>query len=394
MSGRSVRDSTEALIHALAPSGDGVGREVSGADAGRVVFVPRTAPGERIRLRVERAKKRHAHGSLLEILEPSPDRVPARCRYYDTCGGCQWQHVSPAAQLKAKQAIVARATGDPTVAVDSVGPPWGYRNRARLHHRNGQLGFHAARSGAVADIASCPLLSDALNEALPVARKTLETSWGHAQEVWLQAGCHGVHFGPIPHAGHPSVVHPVVREVQQADNEGIDISANNDPPLLIPPGGFAQAGAFANAALVRSVLQQIGAEPGRVVELYAGAGNFTRFVAERATTVVASDGDQRALQMGVRNVPKATWLPPGCLDEVEPPDTTLVDPPRAGLDALALGVIRKTRKRLVYVSCDPQTFARDRKRLEACGWVLAHARGLDLMPHTFHVEVVARFERE
>jgi 23S rRNA (uracil1939-C5)-methyltransferase len=152
-------------------------------------------------------------------------------------------------------------------------------------------------------------------------------------------------------------------------------------------------GAAANAALVAAVLEQVETAPGRTLELYAGSGNFTRHLVGRAD-VVASDGDRAALERGRARVPEARWLEaprPATIGEVQ---TVLVDPPREGLDPPNLDLARRARQRLVYVSCDPQTLGRDAQRLRAAGLRLERAVALDLMPQTYHVEVVASFVPE
>jgi 23S rRNA (uracil1939-C5)-methyltransferase len=149
-------------------------------------------------------------------------------------------------------------------------------------------------------------------------------------------------------------------------------------------------GRAANAALVGAVLEALGEEPGTIVELYAGSGNFTRHLAARwPGRVHACDGDPAAVARGRASAPGATWStkPP-----VAAADTVLLDPPREGADRAHLEVASRAR-RVVYVSCDPQTLGRDASLLAAAGFRLIRAVALDLMPQTFHVEVVAVFER-
>jgi 23S rRNA (uracil1939-C5)-methyltransferase len=132
-----------------------------------------------------------------------------------------------------------------------------------------------------------------------------------------------------------------------------------------------------------------------ILELHAGSGNFTRRLAALAAAVgarlVACDADAAAVERGRRQVSGASWLGAPPADLV--PDVVIVDPPREGLDPEALAVARRARRALVYVSCDPQTLGRDTARLRADGFTVAYAVALDLMPHTFHVEVVAGFSR-
>jgi tRNA/tmRNA/rRNA uracil-C5-methylase (TrmA/RlmC/RlmD family) len=141
-------------------------------------------------------------------------------------------------------------------------------------------------------------------------------------------------------------------------------------------------------------MEAVGPEPGIVLEMYAGSGTFTRHlvgVTGGRGRLFACDGDPAAVERGRRNVPAATWsarLP------ADPPDTVVLDPPREGADRAHLTAAIRARRRIVYVSCDPQTLGRDARHLRADGFRLVRAVALDLMPQTFHVEVVATFEPE
>ena len=151
----------------------------------------------------------------------------------------------------------------------------------------------------------------------------------------------------------------------------------------------------------------MGDEPGHILELYAGSGNFTRHLCTRGSTVVAVDGDGDAVARGRRNAPSAEWmvatsstLPAGPPTDwsalrrgVRRFDLVFLDPPRGGLDATAMRLAVGARERIVYVSCDPQTLGRDAREIARAGFALRAAVALDLMPHTYHVEVVATFER-
>jgi 23S rRNA (uracil1939-C5)-methyltransferase len=165
---------------------------------------------------------------------------------------------------------------------------------------------------------------------------------------------------------------------------------------VVPAGGFAQVGRLGNAALVAAACAAVGPSPGLVLELHAGSGNFTRHLVPRARAVVASDGDEAARARGRRNAPGARWVDDVAAIARETrgdPDTVFVDPPRAGLDAIAMAWALRARRQVVYVSCDPQTLGRDVRTLVAGGFRLESAVALDLMPQTHHVEVVCRLLR-
>ncbi|MDX2021909.1 MAG: hypothetical protein SF187_16850 [Deltaproteobacteria bacterium] len=362
-------------IESLAPGGDAFGRQVGGAAEGRATFVPLAAPGELVTARLGRQKRDVAWATLEKVERESHLRAVPPCPVFGVCGGCQWQHVTIETQRAAKLAIVKRALRFENVTLSAPCAPFGYRERAKLVsvHRGPTrvLGFKKAQSHEVVDIERCPLLAEPLNTALAKLRSQALP----VGEVALQLGAGGL-VG-VAGAGQPAST--------------INLAGVDEPVLEISVGGFAQVSRAANNALVQAVLAQVGPQPGRVLELYAGAGNFTRFLVSRAAQVMASDGDGVAVQLGAKNVPQASWVAPDAVPLHDVFDTVVVDPPRAGLDALALDLARLARKTIVYVSCDPQTLGRDARLLAGFGFQLTHAEAFDLMPQTHHVEVVARF---
>jgi 23S rRNA (uracil1939-C5)-methyltransferase len=429
-------DQVSVEVESLAFGGDAVGRQQGGegaraADDGRATFVPLAAPGERARVRIEREKGKVAWGELVAIERSGPDRVPPPCPLFGTCGGCQWQHVTLAAQHAAKRAIVERALGMPVTAFVAASPPFGYRDRAKLAvGPGGTLGFRARRSHDLVDVPACPLFGPDLARALPALRSTAR-GLAAGVEIDAQAGNDGVHVnvaqadptsaaharrefawvsasyaGASPSRGDrdPSRVPKTIDRLGAAGVVGlslagkptlgrpdVDVAEPGAAPLRVPADGFAQVGRAGNAALIATVMEAVGLSPGVVFELYAGSGNLTRhLVRGGATTVAASDGDPAAIARGARNVPEAAW-------SLRPPageaDTVVLDPPRDGADKAHLAVAARARRRVVYVSCDPQTLQRDARLLKAAGFDLTAAVALDLMPQTFHVEVVATFDR-
>ncbi|HSY37880.1 MAG TPA: TRAM domain-containing protein [Polyangia bacterium] len=408
------RDRREVTVEidGLAMGGDAIGRQRDPAGAesasdGRATFVPLAAPGERVRVRIEREKGRAAWGELTAIERPSADRVPPPCPLFGGCGGCQWQHVSIDAQRAAKKAIVERALGIAIPPVRVAGPDFGYRDRAKLTvGKSGTLGFHARRSHDVVDLGEpprCPLFGPELARALPALR-ALARGLAPGIELEVQAGAEGVHLN-VGRGDALSTAH-ARREIDRLNEAGVvglslagkptlgraevGVAEPGSPPLAIAAGGFAQVGRAANAALVAAVMEAVGPEPGVVLEMYAGSGTFTRhLVARGGGRVFACDGDPAAVERGRRNVPAAAWSarPPA-----DSPDTVVLDPPREGADRFHLTAAVRARRRIVYVSCDPQTLGRDARHLKADGFRLVEAVALDLMPQTFHVEVVATFE--
>ena len=427
-------------VESLAPGGDAAGRQrASGpgggraGDAaddrsgsqdqdaggdGRVVFVPLAAPGERVRVQLTREKERVAWGELVAVERPGPDRVPPACHLFGSCGGCQWQHVTLQAQQRAKKTIVERALGlsaiEPVVAAS---PALGYRDRARLAVGEGAapraVGFRARGSRDIVDVPSCPLFSPALEAALPAVRAFAAQLPGGA-EIDLQVGAQGVHvnIGQVDAhgaalarrdldrlmAGGAAGVSPAgiagvsITGKAVAGLPEVDVSERGGLPLPVPAGGFAQVGRAGNRVLVERVLEAVGPAPGVVLELYAGSGNFTRALIGRAAParVHACEGDPAAVARGRRAAPGADWS--GRLPDIDA-DVVVLDPPREGADAAHLAAATRARRRIVYLSCDPQTLSRDARRIVAAGFRLTRALAIDLMPQTFHVEVLATFDR-
>jgi 23S rRNA (uracil1939-C5)-methyltransferase len=403
-------------VESLAPGGDAVGRqrgEPGDPNAGRVVFIPLAAPGERVRARLVREKGRVAWGELTSVERPGADRVEPRCPLFGQCGGCQWQHVSLEAQRAAKKAIVERALGIAIPAVVSAGPELGYRDRAQLAvgadpTAGGRraVGFRARRSNEIVDVPGCPLLTPALAAALPAVR-AVASGLPAGSEIDLQAGADGVHanigrtdasgaararreFDRLSAAG---VVGLSLAGQPALGRGAVDVSEPGGAPLPIPAGGFAQVGREANGVLVTEVLRAAGGERsgglGVVLELYAGSGNFTRHLLPRAASVHACDADAAAVARGRRAVPGAVWSGP--IPDMDA-DLVVLDPPRDGADPPSLRAALRAR-RIVYVSCDPQTLSRDARRIAAAGFRLTGAVAIDLLPQAFHVEVVAVFDR-
>jgi 23S rRNA (uracil1939-C5)-methyltransferase len=193
----------------------------------------------------------------------------------------------------------------------------------------------------------------------------------------------------------------IVGAILDGDRVGageVDTADPGEPPFFAAADGFAQAGASGNRALRALVEELAGAAGARVLELHAGDGNFTRDLARVAKSVTAVEGDRRAVERLRRNAPAATALADSAeraarrlVDGKQRFDLVLIDPPRAGARELA-PLLPRLAPRLVYVSCDPVTLGRDAAALAAAGLAPSRAVPLDLMPHTFHVETVCRFD--
>ncbi|HEY4179890.1 MAG TPA: TRAM domain-containing protein [Kofleriaceae bacterium] len=367
-------------VTALAAGGDGVAR-----DDGRVTFVPRTAPGDVVRVRLVQQTKSFARGQLVEIVTPSSARVAPPCPAFERgCGGCAWMHVSRAEQLAAKQAVVAGAlrklVGATLHPIADPAPALGWRRRARFHVQGGRVGLYRENSNDVLAIDACPQLEPVLDEKLREVSKG-DVGRGESEVVMLR-GYRGdvvVGFG-----------------ARKADDPVIEI----EPGLWGTAWDFAQASEAGNAKLIEIARAALGPGSGaQLLELYAGAGNLTRGFIADGWSVLASDvvAPQRAPDVDAKQLEYRTGAAADIVQRVVGEqrafDGVVLDPPRAGAAEAIDGIIAISPRVIVYVSCDPATLARDAERLVAAGYRATDAWPVDLMPQTSHVEVVLRLER-
>jgi 23S rRNA (uracil1939-C5)-methyltransferase len=366
-------------VTALAAGGDGVAR-----DEGRVTFVPRTAPGDRVRVRLTKETKSFARGELVEVVTPSPDRIPPPCPYFVAgCGGCAWQHVARPAQLAAKQQLVANALRKLDVTIEPIAdpcPPYGWRRRARFHVAGGKIGLYRENTREVLPIAHCPQLEPPLDAALQALGTPPDGELVMLVGAGIVIGTEKPWKGAAGLVGKAGIVGVVAGE-ESFGKTRIAV----EPGLVGGPWDFAQASTAGNAALIE--LARRAAEPaaGHMLELHAGAGNLTRGFRADGWTVTTAD-----------IVPGAEIV--GSADEVlaraeGPFDAIVLDPPRAGALEAVPGILRHAPPVVVYVSCDPATLARDAEKLVAGGYRAERAWPIDLMPQTAHVEVVLRLTR-
>jgi len=382
----------ELCIDALAAGGDGVGR----APDGRVVFVPFAAPGDRVRVRVTERHRRFARGRLEELLAPGPARREPACPVFGTCGGCTWQHLDYAAQVEAKRGILRdaleRLGGLRLAAAPEVRPApsaYAYRGRARVLVNRGRVGFRRRRSHRLCETPRCPVLVPALERALADLAERAPREHPRAVGEWeLVAGAEGAVRAT-----------PLARPLPRSPRLALALEADR---VEVSPGVFVQAHPALHAALARTVHEAAG-QGDTAVELFCGAGFFTLGLARRFARVVAVESEGRAVADLRRNLEAAglgnVEVQGGRAERVlagirGPVDALVLDPPRTGLPPGCVeAVVGRAPARVVYVSCAPDTLARDLARLVACGYALTRVEGLDLFPQTPHLEAVATLER-
>ncbi|HTM22865.1 MAG TPA: TRAM domain-containing protein [Kofleriaceae bacterium] len=394
----------EIDIEELAAGGDGVGRV-----DGKVVFVPRAAPGDRVQVRVVEDKKSFARGELVAVARASADRVEAPCPLFRaaTCGGCQWQHVAYAAQARAKEQIVRGALRRLVAAglviepIAAPVPEYGWRWRAWLHwvrRRKGEvlIGFHAPRSERITDVHACPQIEPALERVLGPLHERLGPGLSGDGEIDVIAGAAGdvhvaIHGPCAPEAAEALASSAAVAGVRLGKRVFGGAAVELEPGLRGGAEQFAQASAAGNAALIAVVDAATAPRAGlRILELHAGSGNLTRILSREAAQVVAVDSGGHGIDAA-----NVTYLRADAAAHTETLaaagehfDLALLDPPRTGDLAAARALAALKPGRIVYVSCDPATLARDADALVSAGYRPERAWPLDLMPQTAHVEVV------
>ncbi len=412
----------------------GYGRAAVGRTDGRVVFVEGAAPGDRVLATIERDRGSYAEARVEKIITAGASRTEAPCPIVDSCGGCPWQHVHYQEQLKAKQRAVRdtleRIAGikDPPV-LDIIPSPLqlGYRNRIKLRFEKGRLGFYSARSHRLTEVSDCLIAEQSIRHALVGVEAfvaSLETrpmrveiaSGGELEGISLAINSQGRLRAADSHkvrallADSDSPVRGVVMWAkgwrrQWGDThrrfntgaDGIEVDCEGT--------AFAQVNTLANVALVAAVVEatELGGTE-TVLDLYSGTGNLALPLATRAARVVAVDSDPFAVETGKQsarrqNISNLSFktdsvqsFATNWMKGQQQADRVVLDPPRSGLAQATDCIAGLAAPRLVYVSCDAATLARDLKRLLAVGYQLRSALPLDLFPHSFHVETVCTLE--
>jgi 23S rRNA (uracil1939-C5)-methyltransferase len=417
-----------ATIESLAYGIFGVARTPQG-----VVLVPGTAPGDVARVRIVADKRDHREAEVLEILEPSPERRTPPCPYVPQCGGCDWQHVTRRAQLEAKERIVrdalVRIGGfDPEVLnVRPIVPcaEWGYRHRLSLRVDGEQrLGFYQHRSHQLVEVTACRIADSAVNLHLSAARDWLRGTSTEIRRLEIASARDarvafvGNAEGPFRHDGayHEKFLraHPTVNGIvlfgkgwRRAFGDPLADLEVEDGLVLESQGGFTQVNPEGNLRLVEIVVELAAVTVAdRVLDLYCGGGNFTLPLARRAAIVLGIESDPASVTQARRNADRAglgncrfiqqdaASAARGLAAGGERYSLVLLDPPRSGAASLVDHLPALVAQRLIYVSCNPTTLARDLRRLTAHGFAVGAVQPIDLFAQTHHVETVVHLDRQ
>jgi 23S rRNA (uracil1939-C5)-methyltransferase len=379
-------------VEKLVYGGDALGRI-----DGQVVLLPFALPGEQVEVNTAPAKGRVLKGRDPRVLISSPHRTEPRCEYFGNCGGCQYQHATYSYQLEQKAAILAetlRRLGGLTLdcGMEIIsGEPWHYRNRIQLHFEGARLGFRRADSHTLCPITHCPISSPRLNEVISILNSAVKRpEWPaflHGLEVFTNE--------TEVQLNVTETMRPVAARFFSWCAElvpGFVPNALEYNGLRISRGTFFQVNRFLIEALVNEAVGSYSG--GTVLDLYAGAGLFSVPLAERFRSVTAVERGTSAFRDLEHNAAGRLAAVKASTDEYlkqqsAAPDLVVVDPPRAGLGSEVTNQLLRLRApKLVIVSCDPATLARDLKSL-TLSYHIQRVALIDLFPQTFHFETVA-----
>ena len=427
------------VISALDQEGRGVARV-----DGKAVFVEGALIGERVGIEIFRNKPNYALARMTALFEASHERAEPGCPHFGVCGGCSLQHLEPLAQVAVKQRVLEDALWHiarirPQQLLSPIhGPTWGYRQRARLSVRyvpkkgGALVGFHERKSSFVADMTTCPVLPPRISALLPRLRSLVgalsirdrlpqielaigDGAEGEAlilrhlapftqddeRELSAFAQRHGVHI--YLQSSGPASIRSFYPEQSTLSYALPDFSVRFE----FEPSDFTQVNGAVNRMLVRRAIGLLDPRPGqRIADFFCGLGNFTLPIARRGADVIGIEGSAALVRRAETNAAlnalteRARFVVGNLFEASEesiaslgPLDKILIDPPREGAIALVKALPRQI-SRIVYVSCNAATLARDAELLVGTqGFVLRAAGIANMFPHTAHVESVAVFER-
>ncbi|MGG7713876.1 23S rRNA (uracil(1939)-C(5))-methyltransferase RlmD [Klebsiella aerogenes] len=421
----TTRQIITVTVNDLDPFGQGVARH-----QGKALFIPGLLPQEQAEVVLVEDKKQYARAQVKRRLNDSPQRVAPRCPHFGVCGGCQQQHASIELQQQSKRAALSRLMKrdvDDIIAAE----PWGYRRRARLSlnyqpkTQQLQMGFRKANSSEIIDVVQCPVLVPQLEALLPAVRECLtslqsQRQLGHVELVQADNG-------PLMVLRHTAALTAADKEILERFSQTHGLSLylapqseilehiRGDEPwytsdglrLVFSPRDFIQVNDGVNQKMVRTALAWLDIQPqDRVLDLFCGMGNFTLPLAKAAASVVGVEGVPALVAKGRENaalnelqnvtffhenleedVTRQAWAKHGF-------DKILLDPARAGAPGVMAHIIKLAPRRMVYVSCNPATLARDSEALLQAGYRIQRLAMLDMFPHTGHLESIVLFERE
>ncbi|MEQ5208272.1 23S rRNA (uracil(1939)-C(5))-methyltransferase RlmD [Proteus sp. fly-1067] len=425
-----------AMLEVTASALDANGQGIAHAE-GKTIFVKGLLPQETARIRLTEEKRQFAKGEVIKRLTTSEQRITPHCEYYERCGGCQQQHVPITLQRTTKASVLSHLIKRETGVVISAEPviagaEYGYRRRARLGLRYQPekglvMGFRQERSNDLVMIKKCPVLKPQLNDLLSplwtcLKNLTSVRDLGHVEMVLADNGPLVIlrHLSPLPESDKQSLrdfsqTHQVTMYLAGDNSEIARLTSIEKEPfyqieglnLRFAPTDFIQVNDEINPKMVAQAIEWLDLSPeDRVLDLFCGMGNFTLPIAKRARDVVGIEGVPSLVEMAKQNAKlnqlgnahfwhadlsadfsAMSWSKEGF-------NKVLLDPARAGALEVMSHIVKLSAEKIVYVSCNPTTLARDSKILLDSGYQLTSLKMLDMFPQTGHLESMALFSRK
>jgi 23S rRNA (uracil1939-C5)-methyltransferase len=367
-----------------------------------------------VQVSITKEKRDYSVASVTRILEPSPQRIDPECGYFGSCGGCQLQYMPYVLQVKQKVDILRDSLRRlAKTDIDLLEPvksdiPWRYRHRGQFKVASGRVGFYRAKSRSLVDVEECPLMKDEINAALKAARGLLKVY--QCKEIHISCGDDTVAFLKVPE-NIGKYLEKLASDFLQSGFAGVVIGAGEghfarhgksyitlrlgDLQYYVSAMSFFQSNWRLNQSLVKIIKQSLYPLAGKkVLDLYSGAGNFSLPLAAEAE-VTGVEESPHAIEDGKRNL-KVNRISNyrfvcSSAEDFQPRggfDVVLLDPPRPGLTKRVVQTVLSLRaERIVYVSCNPATLARDLKKLKRA-YDIESVRLIDFFPHTFHIEAL------
>ena len=430
-----VRVKIESLSHDV--------RGVTHID-GKAVFIDDTLPDEEVEFIYTRRKRSYDEGKLHKIITPSPDRIEPHCQHFGVCGGCSLQHLDSEKQIHLKQTILLDNLNHlghvkpETVLPPVTGPAWGYRRKARLgvkyvfKKEKLMVGFREKRNSYIADIQSCPVLHPSVGTKLTLLADLLgqfkirdkipqiEVAVSDTQSAlvvrhledmndenkeMLKAFAKEQEFLIFLQPGGLNTV-ALLDNTQEMINLHYTIP-EFDIEMTFQPTQFTQVNSEINKKMIKLAYEFLAPDKNdHILDLFCGMGNFTLPIARSGATVTGLEGNKELIQLATNNAKNnkldnvefktvdlfdetknAQWMEITC-------NKILLDPPRSGALNVVENINKKKIEKIVYISCNPSTLARDADILvNKKGFKLTHAGVMDMFPHTSHVEAIAVFEK-
>lgn len=407
---RQPAEILEVVIEKIVPDGFGLAHAEN-----LTIFVPLVAPGDRLRVRIERKKGKVAFAEPLEILEASSERVVPPCPHFGACGGCDFQQLNYAAQLRAKVEIIkdclrriGKIDWQREIEITASPDEWNYRTRAQWKRDGKKLGYFERESHRVCDVKVCPILTEALQETLRGVRESSNLNF-----LELRAAANGEkvsqNFSQTQAGSEPDENFYAANKAEEENdraNSAAKKSAAEEINFKIGKFNYSfSADVFfqVNHALLPQFVETAiaGAEGSLALDLFCGVGLFTLPLATKFERVIGIEGSDLSIRFAGQNARNADlenidfhvsavgkWLERN-LEQLAAVDFVLLDPPRSGAEKETIESLIKLRsKKIVYVSCNPATLARDLRLLTAPGYSIEQIRAFDFFPQTHHVETV------